>query len=109
MAWTQDYPDPDDFYTPILGCGSNVPGGWNWSRYCNKDVDGKATQLLANTDHDARMKGYGELFKALMDDAVWVPVINGNYTVAHSEKLHGQPTLTHPEHLFNYEMMWMSK
>jgi peptide/nickel transport system substrate-binding protein/oligopeptide transport system substrate-binding protein len=109
MAWTQDYPDPDDFYTPILGCGSNVPGGWNWSRYCNQDVDTKATQLLALTDRDARMKGYGELFKALMDDAVWVPVINGNYTVAHSEKLHGQPTLTHPEHLFNYEMMWMSK
>jgi ABC-type transport system substrate-binding protein len=109
LAWTQDYPDPDDFYTPILGCGSNVSGGWNWSRYCNKDVDAKATDLLALTDRNARMKGYGELFKSLMDDAVWVPVINGNYTVAHSEKLHGQPTLTHPEHLFNYEMMWLSK
>jgi ABC-type transport system substrate-binding protein len=109
LAWTQDYPDPDDFYTPILGCGSNVPGGWNWSRYCNETVDAKATELLAVTDHDARMKGYAELFKALMDDAVWVPVINGNYTVAHSENLHGQPTLTHPEHLFSYETMWMSK
>ena len=55
------------------------------------------------------MKGYGELFKMVMDDAVWVPVINGNYTVAHSENLHGQPTLTHPEHLFNYETMWLSQ
>jgi ABC-type transport system substrate-binding protein len=109
LAWTQDYPDPDDFYTPILGCGSNVPGGWNWSRYCNETVDAKAVDLLALTDRDARMKGYGELFKMLMDDAVWVPVINGNYTVAHSENLHGQPTLTHPEHLFSYETMWLSK
>ena len=109
LAWTQDYPDPDDFYTPILGCGSNVPGGWNWSRYCNKTVDAKAAGLLAVTDPAARMQGYGEVFKALMDDAVWVPVINGKYTIAHSEKLHGQPTLTHPEHLFNYEMMWLSK
>lgn len=109
LAWTQDYPDPDDFYTPILGCGSNVPGGWNWSRYCNKTVDAKAAELLAVTDHDARMNGYKELFKALMDDAVWVPVINGNYTVAHSENLHGQPTLTHPEHLFSYETMWWGK
>ena len=109
LAWTQDYPDPDDFYTPILGCGSNVPGGWNWSRYCNETVDTKATELLSVTDRDARMKGYAELFKMLMDDAVWVPVINGNYTVAHSENLHGQPTLTHPEHLFSYETMWLSK
>jgi len=109
LAWTQDYPDPDDFYTPILGCGSNVAGGWNWSRYCNKTVDAKAIAQLAVTDRDARLNGYKELFKALMDDAVWVPVINGNYTVAHSEKLHGQPTLTHPEHLFYYEMMWLSQ
>jgi ABC-type transport system substrate-binding protein len=109
LAWTQDYPDPDDFYTPILGCGSNVPGGWNWSRYCNKTVDAKAAQLLAVTDRNTRLNGYKDLFKSLMDDAVWVPVINGNYTVAHSDNLHGQPTLTHPEHLFYYEMMWLSK
>jgi len=109
LAWTQDYPDPDDFYTPILGCGSNIPGGWNWSRYCNKTVDAKAIELLAVNDRDTRMKGYANLFKTLMDDAVWVPVINGNYTIAHSENLHGQPTLTHPEHLFNYEMMWLGK
>jgi oligopeptide transport system substrate-binding protein len=109
LAWTQDYPDPDDFYTPILGCGSNVPGGWNWSRYCNKTVDAKATELLAVTNRDTRLNGYKDLFKSLMDDAVWVPVINGNYTIAHADNLHGQPTLTHPEHLFYYEMMWWGK
>lgn len=109
LAWTQDYPDPDDFYSPILGCDSNVPGGWNWSRYCNETVHAKSKDLLANTDRNARLAGYKDLFKALMDDAVWVPVINGQYTVAHSENLHGQPTLTHPEHLFSYETMWLSK
>jgi len=108
LAWTQDYPDPDDFYAPILGCDSNVPGGWNWSRYCNEEVHAKSIELLAMTDRSARLEAYKPLFKALMDDAVWVPVINGQYTVAHSEKLHGQPTLTHPEHLFSYETMWMS-
>jgi ABC-type transport system substrate-binding protein len=109
LAWTQDYPDPDDFYSPILGCDSNVPGGWNWSRYCNETVHDKSKELLSMTDREARMAAYKDLFKALMDDAVWVPVINGQYTVAHSEKLHGQPTLTHPEHLFSYETMWLSK
>jgi ABC-type transport system substrate-binding protein len=108
LAWTQDYPDPDDFYAPILGCDSNIPGGWNWSRYCNETVHAQSVELLAMTDRSARLEAYKPMFKAIMDDAVWVPVINGQYTVAHSDKLHGQPTLTHPEHLFLYEMMWLS-
>jgi ABC-type transport system substrate-binding protein len=108
LAWTQDYPDPDDFYSPILGCDSNVAGGWNWSRYCNEEVHAKSKELLSMTDRTARMEAYKPLFKALMDDAVWVPVINGESGVAHSEKLHGQPTLIHPEHYFIYETMWLS-
>lgn len=109
LGWIQDYPDPDDFYGPILGCGSNTPGGWNWSRYCNEAVDKQSKQLLAMTDRNARLSGYAPFFKSLMDDAVWVPVYNGEYDIAHSEKLHGQPTLTHPEHLFTYETMWLEK
>lgn len=107
LGWIQDYPDPDDFYGPILGCGSNTPGGWNWSRYCNETIDKQSKDLLAITDREKRLAGYAPFFKALMDEAVWVPVYNGEYDIAHSEKLHGQPTLTHPEHLFNYEMMWI--
>jgi len=109
LAWTQDYPDPDDFYAPILGCDSNIAGGWNWSRYCNKDLHAKSVELLSMTDRNARLEAYKPLFKSLMDDAVWVPVINGEYDVAHAENLHGQPTLIHPEHLFIYETMWMSQ
>jgi ABC-type transport system substrate-binding protein len=109
LAWTQDYPDPDDFYAPILGCDSNVPGGWNWSRYCNEELHTKSQELLAMTDSAARLEAYKPFFKTLMDDAVWVPVINGEYDVAHSENLHGQPMLTHPEHLFRYETMWLAQ
>jgi oligopeptide transport system substrate-binding protein len=109
LGWIQDYPDPDDFYGPILGCGSNTPGGWNWSRYCNETVDKQSKDLLAITDRAKRLEAYGPFFKTLMDDAVWVPVYNGEYDIAHSEKLHGQPTLTHPEHLFSYETMWIEK
>jgi len=61
------------------------------------------------TDRTARLAAYAPFFKSIMDDAPWVPVINGEYDIAHSEKLHGQPTLTHPEHLFSYEMMWKSQ
>lgn len=109
LAWIQDYPDPDDFYAPILGCDSNVPGGWNWSRYCNPELHAQSLELLAMADSEARMEAYKPFFKALMDEAVWVPVFNGEYTIAHSDKLHGQPTLSHPEHSLSYETMWLSQ
>lgn len=107
LGWIQDYPDPDDFYGPILGCGSNTPGGWNWPRYCNQTVDAQSKTLLAMTDRTARLAAYAPFFQSVMADAPWVPVFNGEYDIAHSEKLHGQPTLTHPEHLFYYETMWL--
>lgn len=109
LGWIQDYPDPDDFYGPILGCDSNVPGGWNWPRYCNETLQAQSKELLAMTDRAARLAAYGPFFKAIMDDAPWVPVFNGEYDIAHSEKLHGEPTLTHPEHLYRYETMWKSQ
>ena len=61
------------------------------------------------TDRAARMEAYKPMFKALMDDAVWVPVFNGEYTIAHTEDFHGVPTFTHPEHLFRYETMWLEQ
>jgi ABC-type transport system substrate-binding protein len=109
LAWIQDYPDPDDFYAPILGCDSNVPGGWNWSRYCNEELHAQSLELLAMTDREKRLEAYKPFFKTLMDDAVWVPVNNGEYTIAHSENFHGEPTFTHAEHLFRYETMWLAQ
>jgi oligopeptide transport system substrate-binding protein len=107
LGWIQDYPDPDDFYGPILGCGSDTPGGWNWPRYCNQTLDDQSKSLLAITDRTARMAAYAPFFQKLMDAALWVPVYNGEYDIAHADNLQGQPTLTHPEHLFYYETMWL--
>ena len=54
------------------------------------------------------MEAYKPFFKALMDDAVWVPVFNGEYDMAHSESLHGSRPLTHPEHTIRYERLWQN-
>jgi len=110
LAWIQDYPDPDDFYAPILGCGSAVPGGWNWSWYCNQELEKKATQALGMTDRQARLQVIREIFAKLMDDAVWVPVYNGQYDMVHSTALQGKPTdYAHPEHTIRYEYLWKAQ
>lgn len=107
LAWIQDYPDPDDFYAPILGCGSAVPGGWNWAWYCNEELEKKAIAALGMTNREERLQVIREIFRTLMDEAVWVPVYNGQYDIAHAEALQGKPTdFAHPEHTIRYERLW---
>ena len=85
MAWIADFPDPSNFYGPILGCGGAVPGGWNWSWYCNKDLDAEAAKSDAMADPaqaDERIAMWRDIFTKIMGDAPWVPVFNEQrYTI----------------------------
>ncbi len=92
MAWIADFPDPSNFYTAILGCGGAVDGGWNWSWYCNKDLDARADKANAMADPaqaDARAKEWGKIFTDLMKDAPWAPVFNEKAITIHSARVAG--------------------
>ena len=39
IGWFQDFPDPSDFFDPILSCATAVAGSFNTAGYCNKEVD----------------------------------------------------------------------
>ena len=94
LAWEDDFPDPSDFYGPILGCGSAIKGGWNWAFYCNKKTDElahKANMLYKKNDQAARGKLWKKIFADVMDDAPWVPVYNKVKYSMHSEKIGGKP------------------
>ncbi|WP_455384166.1 ABC transporter substrate-binding protein [Acidihalobacter prosperus] len=94
MAWVDDFPDPSDFYGPILGCGSAVQGGWNWAWYCNKETDAmaaKADTMVQASQTEERLALWRKVFRRVMADAPWVPVFNEtNYTM-HSKKVAGDP------------------
>ena len=65
MGWIADFPDPSNFYGPILGCGGAVPGGWNWAWYCNEELDAKAAEADAITDparQEERLQMWREIF-----------------------------------------------
>jgi len=79
MAWIADFPDPSNFYGPILGCGGAVQGGWNWSWYCNEDVEALAQKADAMADpakSDERIALWRDIFVKIMDDAPWAPIFN---------------------------------
>jgi len=92
MAWIADFPDPSNFYGPILGCGGAVKGGWNWSWYCNEELDERAKNADAMTDPadaEARIEEWKQIFTAIQDDAPWVPIFNEQRFTIRSDRLDG--------------------
>jgi ABC-type transport system substrate-binding protein len=92
MAWIADFPDPSNFYGPILGCGGAVPGGWNWSWYCNEALDKKAAEADAITDPakaEERLALWRQIFVDIMADAPWAPVFNEQRFTMKSDRLGG--------------------
>ncbi|HKC73952.1 MAG TPA: ABC transporter substrate-binding protein [Chloroflexota bacterium] len=87
-GWFEDFPDPNDFFEPILSCASAVPGTFNEPWYCNPKVDAFAHKLKSMTDRAARLRLYPQLDKMVMRDAPVVPVYHSVYYDIHSFALH---------------------
>jgi len=111
MAWIADFPDPSNFYGPILGCAGAVQGGWNWAWYCNADLDAKAAEADAMTGADkadARIEAWKEIYLAVMEDAPWVPIFNEQRFTLTSGRVAGDPSLfVDPVHIpVNYDYIY---
>ena len=111
MAWIADFPDPSDFYGPILGCAGAVPGGWNWSWYCNQELDKKAAEADAITDPakaEERIQAWRDIFIEIMDDAPWAPVFNELRFTMKADRLGGPDAIfVDPVHIpVNYDVVY---
>ena len=111
MAWIADFPDPANFYYGILGCAGAVEGGWNWSKYCNKELDGRAENadaMVKADETDKRISEWKNLFDDVLKDAPWAPVFNEKRFTYHSARLGGDPALfTDPIHIpVNYDYIF---
>lgn len=96
MAWVADFPDPSNFYGPILGCGGTGAGGWNWSKYCNKALDAAAVKADSITDPAKSVErdaAWSSIFTRVMNDAPWVPIFNEKRITMKSSRLGGADAL----------------
>ncbi|MXN66360.1 ABC transporter substrate-binding protein [Stappia sp. GBMRC 2046] len=96
MAWIADFPDPSNFYGPILGCAGAVPGGWNWAWYCNADLDAKAAEADSMVDPDKageREAMWRDIYLKVMEDAPWAPVFNEERFTIRSGRIGGDDRL----------------
>ncbi len=114
MAWIADFPDPSNFYGPILGCGGAVPGGWNWSWYCNAEIDERAIAADAMADPsqaEARIEEWKKIFTEIQDEAPWVPVFNEQRFTIRSKRLAGpEGIFVDPVHIpVHYDHVYISE
>ncbi|NEK16063.1 ABC transporter substrate-binding protein [Rhizobium leguminosarum] len=113
MAWIADFPDPSNFYGPILGCSGAVPGGWNWSWYCNADLDKRAVAADSMSDPAKaaeRTAAWGKIFTDIMADAPWIPVINERRVVAKSLRMGGADNIyIDPTRVINYDAIYVKQ
>ncbi|WP_309085000.1 ABC transporter substrate-binding protein [Chelativorans sp.] len=96
MAWIADFPDPSNFYGPILGCGGAVPGGWNWAWYCNKELDAAAAEADSIVDParaEERIAKWSDIYLKVMEDAPWAPIFNEERFTIRSERIGGDDKL----------------
>ncbi|MFC5584589.1 ABC transporter substrate-binding protein [Nitratireductor kimnyeongensis] len=96
MAWIADFPDPSNFYGPILGCDGAVPGGWNWAWYCNEDLDAMAKDADAMVDPakaGEREVMWRDIYLKVMEDAPWAPIFNEERFTIRSERIGGDDKL----------------
>ncbi len=112
MAWIADFPDPSNFYGPILGCDSAVDGGWNWALYCNKSLDALAAKAdsMARPEQQAeRTALWKKIFIDVMADAPWVPIFNERRFTVRSARMGGSDALyVDPVHIpVNYNYIYL--
>ncbi|OYU40566.1 MAG: peptide ABC transporter substrate-binding protein [Pseudorhodobacter sp. PARRP1] len=96
MAWVADFPDPSNFYGPILGCAGAEAGGWNWSKYCNPDLDKQAVAADSMSDPAKtadRLKAWSDIYMKVMEDAPWAPVYNDQRFTMKSDRMGGADAL----------------
>ena len=111
MAWIADFPDPSNFYGPILSCAGAGEGGWNWAKYCNEILDAKGVEADSIVDPARaadREQMWRDVFLGVMEDAPWAPIFNEQRFTMRSDRLGGEDALfVDPVHIpVNYDHVY---
>lgn len=89
LAWAADFPDPSDFYTPVLSCAAARPGGWNWPFFCAPALDARARAADALADDHARLAAWHAIFADAATALPWIPLYNERQYTLRATRLRG--------------------
>jgi ABC-type transport system substrate-binding protein len=78
-GWLADYPEPDDFFTPLLTCASYTPPSTaNFGGFSNHRIDREIAnaRALQTTDRQAAAVLWSRIDHQIVDQAPWVAKYN---------------------------------
>jgi peptide/nickel transport system substrate-binding protein len=100
--WFQDFPHPDDFFRPLLNGENILPtNNSNYSQVAIPANDDTMNKLQEQQLSDDVNKQYAALDKAYMEQAVWAPYGNEEFTTFVSDRLDFDKAYSHI--LFNQD------
>jgi len=70
LAWSADYPDPQDFLDIMF----HTDSANNWGNYNNREVDSLLEKARVEPDQTTRFQQYNLIEQLIVDDAPWVPL-----------------------------------
>ena len=86
--WFQDFPHPDDFFRPLLNGENILPtNNNNFSQVTIAANDAKMDELRTGQLTDEARKQYAELDKSYMEQAVWAPYGNEQFSTFVSDRI----------------------
>jgi peptide/nickel transport system substrate-binding protein len=101
--WFQDFPHPDDFFRPLLHGDSVLPtNSNNLSRVNIAELNAKVDELLTKQIGDGGVEDqYAAVDRAYMEQAVWAPYGNEQFSTFLSERMDFEESYHHL--LFNQD------
>jgi len=87
LAYTMDFPDPEDIILPLFYSGS--PANALSARYDNPRLDGLLEQAAAETSWERRAGLFREMEKMLADDTPAVPLFSERIRIALQPQVRG--------------------
>lgn len=84
LGWGVPTYDSHYIFSFLYQTRKDKDGTWNATRYSNPALDAKIVSLTGETDLEKRNATIGEIWKALHEDAVYIPV--HHQTLAHGMK-----------------------
>jgi len=86
--WFQDFPHPDDFFRPLLNGENILPtNNNNFSQVAIAANDTKMDELRTGQLTDEARKQYAALDKSYMEQAVWAPYGNEQFSTFVSDRV----------------------
>lgn len=93
--WFQDFPHPDDFFRPLLNGENILPtNNNNYSHVNIPENDAKQNELVKQPLDDVT-GDYAALDKAYMEQAVWAPYGNEEFTKFTSDRVSFDDLISH--------------